>query len=210
MTIFWDWNGTLVDDVDTVVQVNNQVLARHGYAASTTAESYRRLFRFPVIEYYRDLGVTDEDFPAVASEWNASFCAAFSQVPLKKDVAETVRRFHEAGFRQVIISASQHDQLQTQVKQFPALEGMFEEVLGLNDHYAVSKVQLALDYLARSGVNPADALFLGDTTHDAQVAAAIGCPCCLISGGHQQDAVLHTAGVPVLASLTELYSALGV
>ena len=22
MTIFWDWNGTLVDDVDTVVQIN--------------------------------------------------------------------------------------------------------------------------------------------------------------------------------------------
>ena len=22
MTIFWDWNGTLVDDVDTVVMIN--------------------------------------------------------------------------------------------------------------------------------------------------------------------------------------------
>lgn len=210
MTIFWDWNGTLVDDVETVVAINNQVLARHGYAAVTTAESYRRLFRFPVIEYYRDLGVTDEDFPAVAREWNAGFCAAFHQVPLKKDAAETVRRFHAAGFRQVIISASQHDQLQAQVKLYPALDGMFEEVLGLRDHYAVSKVQLALDYLARSQVDPADALFLGDTTHDAQVAAAIGCPCRLITGGHQQEDILRTAGVPVLSSLTELYPTLGV
>lgn len=209
MTIFWDWNGTLVDDVDTVVQVNNEVFARHGYR-DTSAEEYRRLFRFPVIEYYRDLGVTDEDFPIIAKEWNAGFVAAFHQVPLKRDVAETVRRFHHAGFRQVIISASQQDQLRVQVRQFPELDGMFDEVLGLSDMYAVSKVQLAKDYLARSGVDPTDALFLGDTTHDAEVAQAIGCACRLITGGHQRDAVLETAGVPVLQSLTQLYDELHV
>ena len=209
MTIFWDWNGTLVDDVDTVVKINNRVFAMHGYPP-TTAEEYRRLFRFPVIEYYRDLGVTDEDFRIIAREWNQGFVEAFPQVPLKKDVPETLRRFHEAGFRQVIISASQQDQLRAQVKQFPELNGMFDEVLGLSNVYAVSKVELAKAYLARSGVNPADALFIGDTTHDAEVAAAIGCPCRLISGGHQMNSVLETAGVPVLDSLTRLYGELNV
>lgn len=209
MTIFWDWNGTLVDDVETVVQVNNQVFARHGYAP-TTAEEYRRLFRFPVIEYYRALGVTDEDFRLIAKEWNAGFVAAFHQVPLKSEVAETVHRFHQAGFHQVIISASQQDQLRVQVKQFPELEGMFDEVLGLSDHYAVSKVQLAKDYLARTGINPAEALFLGDTDHDAEVAAAIGCKCCLICGGHQQESVLQATGVPVLQQLSQLYPTLNV
>ncbi|MBE5803491.1 MAG: HAD family hydrolase [Clostridiales bacterium] len=209
MTIFWDWNGTLVDDVDTVVRINNQVFARHGYPP-TTAEEYRRLFRFPVIEYYRDLGVTDEDFRIIAREWNEGFVAAFPQVPLKKDVAETLRRFHAAGFSQVIISASQQDQLRAQVKQFPGLNGVFDAVLGLNNVYAVSKVELAREYLARSGVDPANALFIGDTTHDAEVAAAISCPCRLISGGHQMDTVLATAGVPVLQSLTQLYAELNV
>ncbi len=203
MTILWDWNGTLVDDVDTVVQINNQVFARHGYKP-TTVEEYRRLFRFPVIEYYRDLGVTDEDFRIIAKEWNEGFVQAFHQVPLKRDVPETLQRFHRAGFRQVIISASQRDQLQVQVQQYPQMEGMFDQVLGLHDVYAVSKVQLAKDYLACSGTDPARALFIGDTTHDAEVAAAIGCPCRLIAGGHQTDEVLQTAGVPVLQSLTQL------
>ena len=120
------------------------------------AEESRRLFRFPVIEYYRALGVTDEDFRLIAKEGNQGFMAAFPQVPLKKDVPETLRRFREAGFRQVIISASQQDQLRAQVKLFPELEGIFDEVLGLSNVYAVSKVELARDYLARSGVNPAD------------------------------------------------------
>ncbi len=209
MTIFWDWNGTLVDDVATVVEINNQVFARHGYAP-TTAEEYRRLFRFPVIEYYRDLGVTDEDFRIIAREWNEGFVQAFHRVQLKRDVPETLQRFHRAGFRQVIISASQRDQLQVQVRQYPQLAGMFDAVLGLHDVYAVSKVQLARDYLARTGIDPAQALFIGDTTHDAQVAEAIGCPCRLIAGGHQVDEVLQTAGVPVLGSLTQLYDELHV
>ena len=83
------------------------------------------------------------------------------------------------------------------------------EVLGLHDVYAVSKVQLAKDYLAQSGVDSADAVFLGDTNHDAEVARAIGCRCCLISGGHQNDEVLSHSGAPVLKSLTELYPLLG-
>ena len=53
-------------------------------------------------------------------------------------------------------------------------------------------------------------MFLGDTAHDAEVARAIGCRCYLISGGHQEDAVLAKAQVPVLRSLRELYPILGV
>ena len=210
MTIFWDWNGTIVADVDLVVKVNNMVFAAHGYR-DTSAEEYRRLFRFPVREYYYDLGVTQEDFPLIAKEWNEGYVKHFDEAPLAPGVVETLRRFKAAGFRQEIISASQRDQLRAQVASFPELEGMFDEVLGLGDVYAVSKVQLAKDYLARSGVNPDDAVFLGDTDHDAEVARAIGCRCFLISGGHQEDKMLSAApGATVLGCIEELYPIMGV
>ncbi|MGN0747496.1 MAG: HAD family hydrolase [Aristaeellaceae bacterium] len=209
MTIFWDWNGTLIADVPLVVKVNNLVFARHGYRA-TNEDEYRRVFRFPVKDYYTALGVAEEDFPMIAREWNEQYVAHFDETQLAPDVPETLRRFHDAGFRQVIVSASQQAQLRAQVARFPELQGMFEEVLGLSDVYAASKVQLARDFLARDGVDPADAVFLGDTAHDAEVARAIGCRCYLISGGHQEDAVLASAGAPVLRSLRETYPILGV
>ena len=47
-------------------------------------------------------------------------------------------------------------------------------------------------------------MFLGDTTHDAETAAAIGCQCFLIEGGHQERKVLDTAeNATVLGSLQE-------
>ena len=209
MTIFWDWNGTLIADVPLVVKVNNLVFAQHGYRDTDEAE-YRRVFRFPVKDYYTALGVAEEDFPMIAREWNEQYVAHFDETSLAPDVPETLRRFRDAGFRQVIVSASQQAQLRAQVARFPELQGMFAEVLGLSDVYAASKVQLARDFLARDGVDPSDAVFLGDTAHDAEVARAIGCRCYLISGGHQEDAVLAQAQVPVLRSLRELYPILGV
>lgn len=192
MTILWDWNGTLLSDVPLVVKINNEVFAAHGYR-DTSIEEYRRLFCFPVINYYTALGIQPEDFPAIAREWNAGYVRNFHLASLHQGTADTVRRFQQAGFHQVIISASQVDQLRAQVALFPELTDVFDEVLGLGDVYAASKVQLAKDYLARSGVKARDAVFISDTTHDAEVAQAIGCRCILISGGHQEDAILREA-----------------
>ena len=203
MTILWDWNGTLVADVAHVVNMNNVVLEQFGYR-HTSEEEYRAKFRHPVHDYYYDLGVTEEDFPKIAKVWNKAYVDGFDCVPLAPGAAEAVRRFHEAGFKQVIISASQVDQLRAQVEHFPELRGMFDEVLGLENQLAVSKVHLAVEYLARTGENAEECAFLGDTTHDAETAAAIGCRCYLIAGGHQERAVLNTAeNATVMDSLTE-------
>ncbi len=209
MTILWDWNGTLVADVPHVVEMNNLVLEQFGYRHTSEAE-YRAKFRHPVHEYYYDLGVTAEDFPKIAKVWNRAYVDGFDRVPLSEGAAESVRRFREAGHKQVIISASQVDQLRAQVEHFPELRGMFDEVLGLGDQLAVSKVHLAVDYLGRTGEKAEDCVFLGDTTHDAETAAAIGCRCFLIEGGHQERAVLDTVeNAEVVRSLAEVLEKLG-
>ena len=208
MTILWDWDGTLVADVPHVVRMNNQTLARFGYRPTSEA-AYRAQFRHPVQDYYRDLGVTDEDFPKIAAAWNRAYVDGFDCVPLSPGAAQAVRSFREAGYRQVIISASQVDQLRAQVERFPALRGMFDEVLGLDNQLAVSKVHLAVAYLKRTGDKPEDCVFLGDTTHDAETAGAIGCRCFLIEGGHQERSVLETAkNATVLPSLMDAVSLL--
>ena len=163
-TVFWDWNGTTVADVPLVVRINNEVFARHGIR-QTNAEEYRRLFRFPVQDYYRDMGVSNEMFHAIADEWSRGYHENFSGTPLTPHAAETARRLHDAGLRQVILSASQERLLKEQLAQYPELAGCFDEVM--------------------------------ETAH------AMGCACLLISGGHQPDATLRTAGVPVLPSLRE-------
>lgn len=200
MTIIWDWNGTLLDDVDMAARVTNEIFSRFGYEVMDT-DTYRARFRFPVIDYYRDCGVKDEDFPQVASAWSDAYLAAFPGTPLQSDAAETVRRFHDAGFRQIVLSASRLDNLQNQVGSYPELQGMFEELRGISDIFAGGKTHLAHELMASTGLDPNETVFLGDSCHDAEVAAAVSARCLLIARGHQTRESLEKAGVPVLPDL---------
>lgn len=45
--IFWDWNGTLMDDVDFTHSCLNWMLETHGYPQRYDLAAYRELFGFP-------------------------------------------------------------------------------------------------------------------------------------------------------------------
>lgn len=54
--IFWDWNGTLMDDVDFTHSCLNWMLETHGYPQRYDLAAYRELFGFPIEDYYRCAG----------------------------------------------------------------------------------------------------------------------------------------------------------
>jgi phosphoglycolate phosphatase len=53
--IVWDWNGTLLDDLDYSIGVMNTLLARRALPLLDRAR-YHALFDFPVRDYYYRLG----------------------------------------------------------------------------------------------------------------------------------------------------------
>ena len=53
--IFWDWNGTLMDDVDFTHGCLNWMLETHGYPQRYDLNEYREIFGFPIEEYYTEM-----------------------------------------------------------------------------------------------------------------------------------------------------------
>ena len=49
--ILWDWNGTLLDDVELCENALNRLLQRYGYPQRYDHEQYRAIFGFPVEDY---------------------------------------------------------------------------------------------------------------------------------------------------------------
>ncbi|MBD9240804.1 MAG: HAD family hydrolase, partial [Ruminococcaceae bacterium] len=84
------------------------------------------------------------------------------------------------------------------------LQGYFTELLGLADIYGVSKVQVGRNWLAQSGIDPAACVMVGDTQHDAEVAAALGTGCVLYTGGHQSRKRLEAVCPHVIDDLAQL------
>lgn len=200
--ILWDWNGTLLDDVAYAIEVRNRTFPAFGLQTLSSVEEYHRQFTFPVREYYARAGVTEEIFDAVARAWMDEYVRGFANATLHADAVETLERFANAGFRQVVLSASRHDMLEEQLRRFP-IRHFFQETLGLSDIYAGSKEAIGRRYLSQCGIPAEETVMLGDSLHDAEVATAMGTRCVLVARGHQSRETLLTAGVPVVASLRE-------
>lgn len=201
--ILWDWNGTLLDDLQYAIGVRNRTFPAFGLPTIDSLEEYHSQFTFPVRLYYEKAGVTDENFDQVAHAWMDEYVRGCPQIPLHEDAVEVVRLFRHAGLRQVVLSASQLDILRQQLGYYAGLEGAFDELLALSDIYARSKEAIGLAYLERCGLSPVESVMLGDTLHDADVARAMGTQCILIARGHQSRATLEQAGVTVCGSLKE-------
>ena len=201
--VLWDWNGTLLDDVALCVDALNRLLARHGYSQRYDLDSYRKIFGFPVEDYYLRAGFdfTRNSFDELAQSYMADYIPASVHCPLTADARPTLDRLHGAGLRQVILSASPIDTLRRQTAE-RGVADCFDTMLGLGDIYAKSKVELGLSYLERSGFAPDRAVMIGDSTHDYQVAKALGVCCILYSGGHQTAEALASTGAPVVPTLT--------
>ena len=50
--ILWDWNGTLLDDVELCVDALNRLLVSFGYPQQYSLAEYREIFGFPIEDYY--------------------------------------------------------------------------------------------------------------------------------------------------------------
>lgn len=203
--VLWDWNGTLLDDLALSVDALNRNLARFGYAQQYDLAAYRKIFTFPVQEYYRLAGFDFSRHPyeVLAKAYMDDYLPACEAARLNADAKAVLQAVRQLGIRQNILSACPQKPLEQQVLS-RGIRPYFEALLGLGDIYAKSKVERGQAYLKQAGIAPAAVVCVGDTLHDYEVSRALGARCVLFSGGHQSRERLQTAGVPVIGSLREL------
>ncbi len=202
--IIWDWNGTLLDDTQLCILIINGLLETQ-QLPPVTAELYRSVFRFPVRDYYQDLGFNFSlrPFEDLSTDFITAFEQGRSHCNLMPGARIILEYLDDNGYTQSILSASRLDYLQAAVSEY-ALSDKFFSLSGLSDHHAGGKLEAGKDLLATLDVDPALLLLVGDTLHDAEVAAALNVDCCLVPNGHQNRDRLLNAGVPLLDSLLAL------
>ena len=203
--IIWDWNGTLLDDVDQCVEVLNVILTNRNMP-ETNRETYRNIFGFPVKNFYRQLGFdfNSISFDEIADEFIAGYQKRLPLCSLQKNAIEVLTAVKNSGGAQSILSACHQNLLIESVKHFN-LAGHFVKLIGLNDYYSGGKIDNAERWVAQLDCPPQQTLLVGDTVHDYEVATKIGIDCFLMDFGHQSREKLLTCDAEILSSLTSLY-----
>lgn len=195
--VIWDWNGTLLDDVDVCVQVMNSILTERGIPC-LDKKIYREIFSFPVIDYYRKAGLdlTQEPFERLAHIYIDRYQRESAACGLYKEATSVLASLRNRAIRQVVLSATKADQLTVQMAPYE-ISGFFDELLGLDSIYAISKIDVGVNWVTTRHINPAGVVLIGDTVHDYEVASRLGCRCVLVAQGHQSHAVLCSPHVTV-------------
>lgn len=202
--IVWDFNGTIIDDVEVGIKSVNSLLASRGLKMIDSLEAYREKFTFPIIEYYSKLGFDfdKEPYEKIAHEWVANYKRLSPGIKPVDGVKELICYFEKLGLEQMILSASEGKMLTQKLSELGLL-GYFKKILSLDNIYAHSKFDIAKEYFDKK--DKSCYLMIGDTTHDGEIAKKLGIDIALVCGHHGRKK-LEALNCDVFDDMRELFN----
>lgn len=184
--ILWDWNGTIVDDLDTNFKIINQLLLKRNLPA-ITMQKYKEIFTFPIIDFYRSAGFDcqTDAYDALVSDYKSTYEAQMNNINLMPYAEFVFSKINHKKIKQFIFSASSYHAIKNQLNFFN-ISHYFSDIIAQTNDYAFGKYDLAVQWYNRNSINNANRiLVIGDTLHDFEISQKMGFDCLLISKGHQ-------------------------
>lgn len=202
--IIWDFNGTLLNDTQLSLDVDNNVFEKLGIP-SITLDDYRNNMTMPVRDFYSAVGVdySVHSYETIARLWLDEFNQKAVGVGLVSGALDAIRFFHSQGRSQSVLSASYEPSLRKQCEEL-GLTPYMTDISGLEDESASKKTEIGRRQLRELGLEGRDVVLIGDMLTDAHLAEDLGADCILVSWGHNDLKRLLSSGLPVARDFGEL------
>ncbi|WP_405928125.1 HAD hydrolase-like protein [Streptomyces griseus] len=200
MHIVWDWNGTLLDDLDHMVDAVNhcrQAIGEPGVDAVT----YRQKHCLPSRVFHDRLNgrpVTDDEWTTIQKTFAQQMVDRLP--PVRAGVAALLFKMAAQGHSQSLLSLTADAQLRREVAR-THLNIFFQRIDGRHEPDTPKSVALSHHLAALGEPDRRRVVLIGDTADDAEAARACGVRAVLHSGGFELPESLRAAGVPVVDSL---------
>ena len=200
--LVWDWNGTLLDDLDLVVRATNVAFASAG-GPVVTADEHRVRFRRPIADYYAEMlgrAIDDESFGRLDRIFHEAYRAGLTSCALAADATAAIAAWPGS---QSLLSMWFHDELVPTVHTY-GLTPHFARVDGLRAAVGGGpKAEWLEKHLAELGLDGRHVVLIGDSLDDADAALSVGARCVLYTGGISDPTRLRASGHPTADTLTE-------
>lgn len=202
--IVWDWNGTLLDDLEIVIAAVNAGLVPFG-AGPIDTDAYRTHYTRPVRLFYEQLlgrAIPDPEWLRLDDSYFDAYQATAATASLAPDAMAALTLARQKGADQSLLSMAPHEHLIPIVDRH-GLTPFFREVRGTSGDRGGAKAMILADHLATLKVAAGDVIVVGDTPDDATAAAHVGAGAVLYDGGSHHRTDLERVGVPVVSTLRE-------
>ena len=186
----FDWDGTIADTLPLIYRANVVVLGELGIPLSR--DWFRERYTPDWRASYRELGVPEDRWDAVAARWSEEMQAGRPRaLPWARG---GLRRLARRGVRLGLVTASTRGVVEPSIRRLN-LDGVFETAY-FSDDVVNGKPhpEALLRALADLGIDPADSVYVGDTTVDLEMAFSAGAPFEAVAGT-TSEATFRAAGV---------------
>ncbi|MDH3253412.1 MAG: HAD-IA family hydrolase [Acidobacteriota bacterium] len=196
--LIFDWDGTLLDSVATIVSCVQATLSELGEMPAEE-ESIRASIGLGLretVDMFRP-GCDDELFDQVVAVYRRLWSERFAGRPaLFAGVGQVLQRLREDGFLLAIATAKSRGGLRADLSR-TGLASMFSSTRTMDEAPSKPDPSMVFEILQELNVTAQESLMIGDTTHDLAMAANAGVTAVAVCSGCESRQVLerrHPAG----------------
>jgi len=169
--LMFDIDGTLTNSQPAYARVMRIVLAEYG--KSFTDADAQTTFPMAAEQAMAHLGIAADQFDHFQTRYEAVMADHFSDITLY-DGMTTVFEQLPAELKVGIVTSQRRNEIEAGMRDYPIMDRM-NVVIGADDTDKIKPDPLPLlTALEKVGVQPNEALFVGDSLSDEQTAAAAG------------------------------------
>ena len=197
--LIFDLDGTLGDTVPTLTESMNAVLAEFSYPLVDDAHICRSLGNGMEQLCRRCVPAEFHDEPAVYLPFLARYTEAYAKNYLNIDepyagLAEAIGELKSRGYTVASLSNKPHRYTVDIVEKLFG-KGYFAEIRGMIDGVPIKPDPTSfLDIVKKLGFTPENAIMIGDSDPDVNVAENAGADCIAVSWGYRSREQLANAG----------------
>jgi phosphoglycolate phosphatase len=204
--LIFDWDGTLMDSVATIVACTREAFGDAG-VAPPAEEVVRDAIGLGLRESFDRFapGSGEELMARVLSCYRERWLAGYRErQALFPGVAELLSGLAADGYLLAVATGKSRRGLDDALRQ-NGIEGLFHATRTADEAPSKPHPQMVHDILDELGVPPGAALMVGDSIHDLEMARAAGVPSLgVCSGSHPRPELLRRSPLACLAGVHEL------
>jgi len=205
--VVFDWDGTLMDSIGTIVECTLAACATVPGLAPPTAETIRQSIGLGLLETMNrffpdgDRALFEEVAGAYRRLWRADFK---DRVALLPGAETAVRAMRAAGYRLGVATAKGRIGLERELA-LTGLGDLFHATRTVDEAPSKPAPGMLLQLFTELAVDADESLMVGDTLWDLQMARAAGCAGVgVLTGGHSREQLAEGDPLACLDSVGEL------
>jgi len=204
--VIFDWDGTLMDSTRLFARSLRQACEDIGIAIPTQEEALF-VIGLNMVDTFKLVapGLDEAGKARLADRYRFHFLANEHEAPLYDGVREMLADLHARGRRMAVATGKARRGLERALDG-TGLRQWFEATRCADEGFAKPHPGMLLTLMDLTGVEPRNALMVGDTTHDLELAANAGVDAVSVSyGAHHEELLATRPALARCATVTELH-----